>query len=265
MHIAEREKLSYIRDKTNLPKESKDGYEKWYAENQKVKRWLLMSMSPEIMKRYLRLPIAQEIWSALSKAFYDGSDELQVFTLNKKAFTAKQNGRSLSEYYGELTEIFDIAAYRKSIERQRVHIFLAGLGGDFEQVRGEILHKDPLPDVEECYALIRREAVRHASMKAESDNPDTSAMVVLQQSTRNWQDQSKTNHPKTDPNIDKSTFKCTHCNKTGYTKICCFEIVGYPDWWDHNRDQRKKDSKKTSHCEIKTDANVDEKASALVV
>ena len=38
MHIAEREKLSYIRGKTNLPKESEDGYEKWYAENQKVMR-----------------------------------------------------------------------------------------------------------------------------------------------------------------------------------------------------------------------------------
>ena len=100
MHIAEREKLSYIRGKTNLPKESEDGYEKWYAENQKVKRWLLMSMSSEIMKRYLRLPTAQEIWSALSKAFYDGSNELQVFTLNKKTFTAKQSGRSLFEYYG---------------------------------------------------------------------------------------------------------------------------------------------------------------------
>ncbi|KAL6335102.1 hypothetical protein AAG906_026482 [Vitis piasezkii] len=112
-----------------------------------------MSMSPEIMKHYLRLPTAQEIWSALSKAFY-GSDELQVFTLNQKAFTAKQS-RSLSEYYGELTEFFDITAYRKSIERQWVHIFFAGLDGDFEQVRGEILRKDPLPDLEECYALIR--------------------------------------------------------------------------------------------------------------
>ncbi|RVW18084.1 Retrovirus-related Pol polyprotein from transposon RE2 [Vitis vinifera] len=179
MHIAEREKLSYIRGKTNLPKESEDVYEKWYAENQKVKKWLLMSMSPEIMKRYLRLPTAQEIWSALSKAFYDGSDELQVFTLNQKAFTAKQNSRSLSEYYGELTEIFCKLDHRD------------------KQVRGEILRKDPLPDLEECYALIRREAVRHASMKAESDNPDTSAMVVRQQSTRNWQDQSKTNHPPT--------------------------------------------------------------------
>ncbi|RVW40937.1 Retrovirus-related Pol polyprotein from transposon RE2 [Vitis vinifera] len=151
MHIAEREKLSYIQGKINPSKELEDGYEKWYAENQKVKRWLLMSMSPEIMKRYLCLPIAQEIWSALSKVVMKDPE--------------------------------DIAAYWKSIERQRVHIFLAGLD------------------------------VRHASMKAKSDNLDTSAM------------------------------------------------------WDHNLDQRKKDSKKTSIAivaEIKTEANVAKKASALV-
>ena len=130
------------------------------------------------------------------------------------------------------------------------HIFLAGLDGDFEQVRGEILSKDPLPDLEECYALIRQEVVRHASIKVESNNPDTSAMVVRQRSTQNWQDQFKTNHPKTTLNIDKSTFKCTHCNKTSHTKSCCFELVGYPDWWDHNRDQWKKDSKKTSTAAI---------------
>ena len=43
--------------------------------------------------------------------------------------------------------------------------------------------------------------------------------------------------------------------------------MGYPDWWDHNRDQWKKDSKKTSTvvvAEIKTEANVVEKACALV-
>ncbi|KAL6314842.1 hypothetical protein AAG906_029058 [Vitis piasezkii] len=186
MHIAEREKLSYIRGKTKPQKESEDGYEKWYVENQKVKRWLLMSMSSEIMKHYLRLPTAQEIWT-----------------------------------------------YWKSIARQWVHIFLAGLDGDFEQ------------------------AVCHASMKAESDNLDTSAKV----------DQSKTNHPKTTPNIDKSTFKCTHRNKTGHTKSRCFELVGYPNWWDHNRDQQKNDSKKTSTAtvvEIKTKDNVVEKTFVLV-
>ncbi|XP_059634473.1 uncharacterized protein LOC132276860 [Cornus florida] len=106
MHIVEREKLSYIHGTTKPPDESDDGYDKWYAENQKVEWWLSMSMTPEIMKRYLRLPIAREIWSALLKAFYDGNDEFQVFALNQQAFTAKQNGKSLSEYYEKLTEVF---------------------------------------------------------------------------------------------------------------------------------------------------------------
>ena len=90
--------------------------------------------------------------------------------MNQKACSAKQSDMSLFEYYGELTEVFceldhrdkvvmkdleDIATYWKSIEQQRVHIFLAGLDGDFEQVRREILRKDPFPNLEECYALIR--------------------------------------------------------------------------------------------------------------
>ena len=45
----------------------------------------------------------------------------------------------------------DTTIYWKSILRQRVHIFLTGLNGDFEQVRGEILHKDLVPDLKECY------------------------------------------------------------------------------------------------------------------
>lgn len=56
MHIVKREKLSYICSKTRT---LTYGYEKWYAKNKKVKRWLLMSMSLEIMKHYL--PTIHEI------------------------------------------------------------------------------------------------------------------------------------------------------------------------------------------------------------
>ena len=63
------------------------------------------------------------------------------------AFSTKQNDIPLSIYYGELIEIFseldhrdkvvivdetDTASYQKLLQRQRVHIFLAGLEGDFE-------------------------------------------------------------------------------------------------------------------------------------
>ena len=73
MHIVDREKLSSIHNKMK-PQESNDGYEKWYAKNQKVKKWLFMFMSPKIMKCYLRLLAASNIWSALSKAFFDDND-----------------------------------------------------------------------------------------------------------------------------------------------------------------------------------------------
>ena len=58
MKIAEKEKLSFIRGTSPPLKEKDEDYEKWYSNNQKVKKWLLMSMSPEIMKRYIRLPTA---------------------------------------------------------------------------------------------------------------------------------------------------------------------------------------------------------------
>ena len=194
MHIAEREKLSYIRRKKETPVESDAEYERWYAENQKVKRCLLMSMSLEIMKRYLCLPTARDIWSALAKAFSDGSDELQFFfPLNQRAFTAKQNGRPLSVYYGQLTKIFqefdhhdkvimkhpdDVQVYRLSIEQLRLHIFLAGLGSDFEQIWGEILCRDSSPDIEECYSIVQREAVCRTTLNCESVNFEAFALVT---------------------------------------------------------------------------------------
>ena len=107
MQIVERDKISYIQGKTKPPSEFDEGYEKWYAKNQKVKRHFLMSMSPKIIRHYLCLPTTYEIQDVLSKAFYDGSDELQVFSLNQKSFSTKQNEKKkLFVYYGELIEIF---------------------------------------------------------------------------------------------------------------------------------------------------------------
>lgn len=113
-----------------------------------------MCMTTCIMKRYLRLPTIHEIYSALSKVFYDGSNELRIFTLNQTTFIAKQSRKFQSEYYRELIEVFselnhcdtvvmknfeDIATYPKFIERLRVHTFLVELDDEFEQVNGEIL------------------------------------------------------------------------------------------------------------------------------
>ncbi|RVW20541.1 Retrovirus-related Pol polyprotein from transposon TNT 1-94 [Vitis vinifera] len=75
------------------------------------------------------------------------------------------------------------------------------------------------------------------------------------------------NHPKTSPNIDKSTFKCTHCNKTDPTSLDIPQFQSNDFLYDQENNEEPRDSKKTSTttvAEIKTEANVVEKASALV-
>ena len=88
--------------------------------------------------------------------------------------------------------------------------------------------------------------------------------------TWNWSNQNRSSksQPKNTDGADKSTYKCTHCNQTGHTKSHCFELVGYPEWWDHSRDSRKKNSKKTSNAavvETKTSDGVVGQILALVV
>lgn len=153
----------------------------------------------------------------MSKAFYDGSDELQVFALNQKAFTANKSVKSLSKYYGELIEIFqeldhrvkmvmkdiaDVEAYKKFIKRLMVHILLTGLDGDFEKACGE--------------------AVSHATLKGDVGDSNIAATVP-----RNW--------PKITKAIEKAAYKCTYCDQLGHTKDHCYELVGYLEWWDHSR------------------------------
>ena len=110
----------------------------------------------------------------------------------------------------------DVEAYRKSLERLRVHIFLAGLDDCFKQVRGDILRKDSIPNLEECYAQIRHEANRQVTCKGESKNSETPAMVA-----RNKLRAGR---------IDKSSYKYTHCNETGHTRERCHELIGYAEW-----------------------------------
>lgn len=133
------------------------------------------------MQRFIRLPTATEIWDAVARTFYDGSDETRIFELNQKSFSTKQNGRPLPTYYNELLSIFQEIDHRtqsqattvdgvvenhSAMARLRVHIFLSGLDPVFDQVRGEILRKEPKLGLEHAYAAVRREHSQQQVMEA---------------------------------------------------------------------------------------------------
>ena len=120
-----------------------------------------------------------------------------------------------------------------------------------------------------CPSLLRRCSTRGDERTLE--NSEASAIVTRNWSNQNWspqqqQDQKRPIHPKIANGSNKSSYKCTYCDQTGHTKSRCYELVGYPKWWDHSRDSRKKNSKKSSTIaivETKTEDDRGEKSSAL--
>jgi hypothetical protein len=150
-------------------------------------------MSPALMQRFIRLCTTKEIWEAVSKTFYDGSDETCIFELNHRSFSTKQNGRPLSTYYNELVAIFQEIDHRtksqegtvegvlqlhSAMARLRVHIFLSGLDSEFNQVCGEILRKDPKLDLENTYAYVRREYQQRQTMGSYHPSSENLAMLT---------------------------------------------------------------------------------------
>lgn len=75
MHIGARNKLGFLNGDTKKPESGEKQIENWLTENNHVKSWLIDSMSLTLILRFIRLKTAEEIWEAVAKTFYDGTDE----------------------------------------------------------------------------------------------------------------------------------------------------------------------------------------------
>ena len=142
----------------------------------------------------------------------------------------------MSTYSNELIAIFQeidhwTASQERSVEgivqlyyvvaMLRIQIFLSGIDSKFDQVRGEILRKDPKFDLESCYAYVSREAQQTLIMGAMVVQCDT-------QKSRSISSSGKTNN-----------FVWNNCGEKGNTKQHCFEIIVYLEWWDFSKNTTK--------------------------
>lgn len=102
-----------------------------------------------LMGRFIQLSTSKEIQDAFKKTYYDSGDESYLFDLNKQAFTIKHNGAPVHKYYIQLQGIFqeidhqspihmncatDLTERKIKVDRFHVHLFLAGLDPEFDQV-----------------------------------------------------------------------------------------------------------------------------------
>ncbi|KAH7566539.1 hypothetical protein JRO89_XS08G0181400 [Xanthoceras sorbifolium] len=111
-------------------------------------------------------------------------------------------------------------------ETGMLHQFLMGLYSEYyTQTRANILSHDPLPSLNRAYQLlIQDERVRLAKATPEDTLPNTALGFVLRTDT-GWE-RGRVDRP------DRSHLVCTHCKKTGHEVTHCFELHGYPEWYD---------------------------------
>ena len=152
-----------------------------------------------------------------------------------------------------------VSQYRSIKSELRLVKFLTGLNERYDWVKREILKEDPYPSVDEAYGWVKREAARLKIMSPASESPttavgsDSSSGVEFGFGAREYR-QSQPQHRSQPPppsqrpttnrrgNIkpEKSKLGCSHCGMHKHTKETCFQLIGYPDWWEEEKAAKAK-------------------------
>lgn len=123
-----------------------------------------------------------------------------------------------------------------------------GLNEEFNVVRTQILSSSPLPTLNTAYHLVSQDEQQRQIDNARNTNSESSAFQAAGQ--YNPHQYGKTgpqlkakqdNRNKTVKNEDRW---CTHCQKSGHVIDGCFEIIGYPKWWNTKTTNLKNQTEK---------------------
>ncbi|XP_042028907.1 uncharacterized protein LOC121775891 [Salvia splendens] len=137
----------------------------------------------------------------------------------------------------------DIEIYNTEKQEQRLFQLLVALNNKYESIKKEILRTEPLPSAEAAYAILRREDARSNVLQTENSGAQgVGAGLAVTHQWQNHRPHPQRNvggsngggwHKRTDE--DKSKLTCSHCGKKKHTRESCFEIHGYPEWWQERK------------------------------
>ncbi|KAJ8640502.1 hypothetical protein MRB53_017196 [Persea americana] len=172
MYIRGWGKIGYLTGDKKAPTLEDPTYVTWDAENSMVMTWLVNSMDEDINSKYMCYSTAKELWD-------NGEDSITKYFNSLKHLW--QDLDLFNDYEWKSTK--DANHYRQTMEAHRIYKFLAGLNVEFDEVRGRIISRTPLPPIGEVFAEVWREESRKHVMlgKKTAYGPvESSALVVAE-------------------------------------------------------------------------------------
>ncbi|KAM0863423.1 hypothetical protein ACQ4PT_044603 [Festuca glaucescens] len=209
--------------------------------NDRVLVWMLGSMEPIVRQQVEIMSTVSEVWMALEKQFAGKSNKMQATRIVEELTHLKQGTKSVTEYAGELKRLYrdlhyyhpfepvdkkDLAIHHKWFESIVAKLFLDGLSQELNLRRQLIFSEPEWPSLDDIISSILEEETRLGQPKEDDLKCGDDRAALSMQYRRT---------PRPFGKIDKSKLFCDHCKRNGHTKDGCFELHGYPSWWEKGK------------------------------
>ncbi|XP_056693978.1 uncharacterized protein [Spinacia oleracea] len=238
--LISKRKFGFIDGKIKEPTTDPDKLADWIAIHSMLVSWIKNTVEESLRSTVGDFDDASVLWLHLKKRFCVVSGT-RVCQLKSTLGACKQGGNeSIDEYYGRLSiilnDLVNYARVPKCVcgcckcgistqvaeirEEDHLHHFLIGLDKPYEAIRAQLLAQTPLPTVDEAYQSV----INTENLRVEEEQRHGGGIMAFKTEIR-----SNSNYR------DNNDRFCTHCNKSGHETETCYQLVGFPEWWDDRR------------------------------
>ncbi|XP_024318149.1 uncharacterized protein LOC112271996 isoform X2 [Brachypodium distachyon] len=209
--------------------------------NDRVLVWLLGSMEPTVRQQVEIMSTVPEVWKTLENQFAGKSNKMHANRILEELTHLKQGTKSVTEYAGEVKLLYrdlhhyhpfqpidkqDLPIHHKWFESIVAKLFLDGLNKEFNLRRQLIFSQTEWSSLDDIISSVLEKETRLGQPK-EDDLKSVDDRAALSMQHRRT--------PVSFGKIDKSKLFCDHFKRNGHRKDVCFELHGYPSWWEKGK------------------------------